>query len=212
MLCNQSSRFGSGILVLLVSMAPVFASQGQAEDVPSTADKTLELVSTELLSSIEELQRIYDESAELFYQEIDSIVSPWIDFDSFYRGVMGRKYYGLATSEQRDTFREVFRQSLIQTYGKGLLGVEETRFEIDPPPNVTEEARSVPVKQTLYSAAGRIEVVYSMGRTEGGVWKVKNVILEGINLGKTFRSQFARSAREHNENLDLVIANWASDV
>ena len=176
---------------------------------PETAHATIEKVTTELLSELPALSASYDQSPEDFYKGIDRLVSPWIDYESFYKGVMGREYYTEATPEQRQRFKEVFQQSLVETYGKGLLGISETRFEIAPP--VPVSGSSVPVQQTLYSGDGKVDVVYTMGQTETGRWQLKNVILEGINLGKTFRNQFARSARSYADDLDKVIENWSSE-
>lgn len=196
------------IAVVSLSAATVGHS---SEDFPETAEATIDLVSTELLSSLKGLSELYDESPEKFYAGIDGIVSPWIDYDAFYKGVMGRKYYTVATQEQRDRFKQVFQTSLVQTYGKGLLGVEETRFELAPPKPPSGKTGAVQVEQTLFSGTGRLVVLYTMGQKEDGRWRLKNVILEGINLGKTFRNQFARSAREHQEDLDRVIESWSSE-
>ena len=197
--------------VLSFPAAAVCIAQDQPEAYPETAHETIELVTTSLLTDLQALQLVYDASPEQFYQGIDSIVSPWIDFDAFYKGVMGRKYYTAASEEQRTRFKAVFHASLIQTYAKGLLGVEETKFEVAPAKPPTKPGGSVHVQQTLFSGSGRIAVVYTMGQAEDGRWRLKNVILEGINLGKTFRNQFARSARENAENLDLVIEGWSAD-
>lgn len=207
---SKKRYYASAIFTLLVSFFSAFSYA--EEEFPKTAHETIGQVSEELLSQLEILFETYEESADKFYAEIDQIVSPWIDYDSFYKGVMGRKYYTEATQQQRDKFKAVFQKSLIETYGKGLLGVEETDFEIEPPSGPVEAGKSVPVKQTLFSGTGRIVVIYTMGQAEDGRWRLKNVILEGINLGKTFRNQFARSAREFEENLDLVIENWAPEV
>ena len=41
-----------------------------------------------------------------------------------------------------------------------------------------------------------------------GEWKLINVVLNGINLGKTFRSQFAQAYKQYGGNLDKVIDHW----
>ena len=48
-----------------------------------------------------------------------------------------------------------------------------------------------------------------------GQWKVRNLILNGINLGLTFRNQFASTVEANRGNLDKAIANFvpsAGDV
>jgi phospholipid transport system substrate-binding protein len=41
---------------------------------------------------------------------------------------------------------------------------------------------------------------------------VVNVIVNGINLGLTFRNQFDQSMRDNNRDYDAVIRNWSPDV
>jgi len=54
-------------------------------------------------------------------------------------------------------------------------------------------------------------VQYSMVK-QGNEWKVRNVIINGLNLGKLFRDQFAQAMQENGNNLDKTINNWAGTV
>lgn len=176
---------------------------------PRTADETIRKVFEDLFSNLEDLMDTYDQSEPEYYRRIDAVISPWIDYDSIARGVMGRKYYTMATELQRQKFLETFKESLLETYGKSLLGVENPDFELEGSQSGDGTDSSAQIRQTLFSGTGRIVVIYSMGQAEDGRWQVKNVIVEGINLGRTFRNQFARSAQEYNEDLDKVISNWS---
>ena len=178
---------------------------------PSTADETIQKVFDELFSNLDELMNTYDQSESEYYNRIDAVMSPWIDYESIAKGVMGRKYFTMATEEQRNKFQETFKASLVETYGKSLLGVENPDFELESPDS-GNDGSSAQIKQTLYSATGRVVLIYAMGRADDGRWQVRNVILEGINLGRTFRNQFARSAQEYNEDLDQVISNWSPEA
>ena len=45
-----------------------------------------------------------------------------------------------------------------------------------------------------------------------GVWKLRNVVINGINVGKLFRDQFAQSMQNNRNDLDKVIDTWADTV
>ena len=47
---------------------------------------------------------------------------------------------------------------------------------------------------------------------KNGNWLIINIIVNGVNLGLTFRNQFQALAKEHNENIDEVIKHWTSDA
>jgi phospholipid transport system substrate-binding protein len=49
-----------------------------------------------------------------------------------------------------------------------------------------------------------------MGRNKAGDWKLRNIIIESVNLGEIYRSQFEASARKYEGDLDSVIDNWTT--
>ena len=52
---------------------------------------------------------------------------------------------------------------------------------------------------------------YTLNKVNGE-WKVRNVIINGINIGKLFRDQFADAMQRNGNNLDKTIDNWAGEV
>jgi ABC-type transporter MlaC component len=44
--------------------------------------------------------------------------------------------------------------------------------------------------------------------TEDDIWKLKNLSLAGINLGRQYYSQFSALMTEHNNDIDAVLNNW----
>jgi phospholipid transport system substrate-binding protein len=55
-------------------------------------------------------------------------------------------------------------------------------------------------------------VFFSLYQGKEGNWLVENVIVNGLNLGSTFRTQFEQSAQQYGGDLDQVIANWSSEI
>jgi phospholipid transport system substrate-binding protein len=52
-----------------------------------------------------------------------------------------------------------------------------------------------------------------MGQGEDGVWRVRNVIVDGVNLGLTYRNQFASAMQSGDArgDIDAVIDEWTLD-
>ena len=68
---------------------------------------------------------------------------------------------------------------------------------------------SATVMQNIFNGSGKSYVVqYTMRRNKAGEWKLHNLIIEGINLGLTYRSQFSAAAEKYHGDVDKVIANW----
>jgi phospholipid transport system substrate-binding protein len=52
-----------------------------------------------------------------------------------------------------------------------------------------------------------VPVTYKLIQS-GDSWKLRNLTLNGIDIGLTFRNQFATAVQANNNNLDLAIKNF----
>ena len=136
-----------------------------------------------------------------------------MDFQGIARSVMTVRYSRSATPEQMDRFIETFKRSMDEFYGNALLEFDGGSITVLPPARgaqQTEERASVNME--VRSNSGNVyPVTYTMANIDGQ-WKVRNVIVEGINIGLLFRDQFAQAMQTHRNNLDAVIDNWGSVV
>ena len=113
---------------------------------------------------------------------------------------------------QLDRFTEVMRTGLVRTYSKGLLAFGGSRIEVSQPSADEADASRVSVVQLIFSEqAEPYKVMYQMGRGSDGQWMLRNMIIEAVNLGEIYRSQFESAARKYDGDLDKVIDNWTTD-
>ena len=63
---------------------------------------------------------LFESDREIYENKIKEIFEPMIDFRRVSASVMGKKYYLLATKEQRVEFIEIFKDSLLDTYAETL--------------------------------------------------------------------------------------------
>lgn len=149
-----------------------------------------------------------EELMNTFFGEVEAVMSSAVDFNWIARNVMG-PYGKLASEAQRSSFAKIFRDGLVETYGRGLLSYRDQEIVVLPGSDF-EGKRKVSVQQEIRSVEGNYPLEYSMGLSKSGQWKVINVIINGINLGKTFRNQFVQAAQKNGGDIDAVIANWDS--
>lgn len=207
-------RFTGVFLVLAWS---IFAS---AEDV-LTPQQIIKNTTDRVTAIIEESKSYYDSDPQRYFTEIGLVLAKVVDFDSFSRGVMGKyaskkEYNKLATAEQKaayrarmDRFSKVFRTALIETYGKGLLAFTGNKIEVLDDVQPDPESGSVTVVQNIYSESEQPYVVlYKMRQDQSGDWKLRNVTIEAVNLGKVYQSQFASAVKQYNGDVDQVIDTW----
>jgi phospholipid transport system substrate-binding protein len=221
------NRLGTLCILLTWLIAPSVGAQ-EADQGAQETQQTLsayDLVGSTTVSVMDVVaaaDSYVDEDPERYYQQVQGLLEPLIDFRGFSRQVMGpdgssKRYRSLDEAgrqqlrDQLDRFTEVMRLSLVRTYSKGLLAFGGSRIELEPAGAEQPEGTPVSVKQLIF--ADRLdpyEVLYQMGQSKEGDWKLRNVIIESVNLGEIYRDQFLASARQEDGDLDAVIDSWTT--
>lgn len=197
------------LLFLLLAILTLSA-EGLAASM--TANEAVQEATDVLLKKLAEVKGVYATDPEKFYGEVNQALSPYIDFERFARGVMA-KYYRTATEQQRGQFEEMFKHDLIQTYSKALAEFDnETIVVLPESGTASRSADEMPVKMEVHGKDGTIyPVQYSMVLTDGK-WKLRNVIVNGLNIGLIFRKKFSDSMQQNGRDIDKVIATWDSSI
>ena len=154
---------------------------------------------------------LFETDRTLYENKIKEIFEPMIDFRRVAASVMGKKYYLLATKEERAEFVLIFRDSLLDTYAETLAQWGDSKIITEFPKNKEELSKNVEVKQTLDTGTSKYPISYKLRKSKDG-WKIVNIIINGVNLGLTFRNQFQALAVSHNENISDTLRNWVSDA
>lgn len=143
---------------------------------------------------------------------IEENLVPYVDFDRIARRVMA-KYYQQATPDQRTRFQQAFKDGLIKAYGSALANYNDQKFEVVKPGKGDVQPTRATVNMNITMRDGALyRVQYAMFVNDQGAWKLENLVLEGINLGLTYRNNFAEMYQQYGGNIDKVIANWSSRV
>ena len=192
------------VLVALVAL-PVFTTA------QSNPDNFLDDRAQEMVNVIVTNQSLYASNPVKFKAKINTIFEPMVDFRRVGASVMGKKYYRAATKDQRLRFISVFKTSLLDTYSSTLAQwgdqTIKTNFSKKIVFNKTED-----VNQSLVTSNNIYPITYKVRNDGKGNWLIINIIVNGVNLGLTFRNQFQTLALEHNEDIDEIINNWISDA
>ena len=165
----------------------------------------------EMVSIIRNNQELYAQDPELFKDKINEVFEPMVDFRRVGASVMGKKYYLASSSSQRLKFIQSFKTSLLDTYSSTLAQWGDQKI-ITIFPEVSEFKRTEDVQQNLITSSNIYPITYKVRKDKNGNWLIINIIVNGVNLGLTFRNQFQALAKEHNENIDEIIAHWTSDA
>jgi len=192
-----------GLLVLLAAFPLLAVAAQSPHDV-------IQSTTNELLSDLKANKQQYKANPNAFYESLNRILGPVVDADGISRSIMTVKYSRKATPEQMQRFQENFKRSLLQFYGNALLEYNNEGIVVDPAKADDGKRASVGMKVTGNNGAV-YPVQYTLENI-AGEWKVRNVIVNGINIGKLFRDQFADAMQRNGNNLDKTIDGWAGEV
>ncbi|MCP8351076.1 ABC transporter substrate-binding protein [Pseudomonas sp. FBF18] len=193
-----------GLLVLLASLPlmAVAATQSPKEVIQTTT--------TQLLSDLKANKEQYKANPSAFYDALNANLGPVVDADGISRSIMTVKYSRKATPAQMQRFQENFKRSLMQFYGNALLEYNNQGITVGAEKKDGDDRASVDM--TVKGNNGAIyPVSYTLTKLNGE-WKVRNVIVNGINIGKLFRDQFADAMQRNGNDLDKTIDGWAGEV
>ena len=179
----------------------------------ATAEKAVELATGEVLALINAGKEYAQDDPERFYNEVEALLRPLIDFSRFARNVMG-PYYRTATAEQRDRFAESFKWSLVRTYALALTEFGDGAVAVLPPRQAPRNPDRVNVTQEITYEGKVYQVIYRMRRGKEQTWSVQNLIVEGINIGLNYKTQFAAAMKDpqYGGDMDAVITAWVDMV
>ena len=200
------------VCLLILASLLVFSGFTRAAESLSehSAHGIVKGVQDQLLETIhgEDNIAVNDEAAYL--KQVKKILTPVVDFRYIARGVMGG-YAKQASKEQRENFADVFQYGLVSTYAKGMASYADQTISILPPKGDISGQKTISVLQEVRGEDGVNRVSYTMKLNRAGEWKLVNVVLNGINLGITFRTQFYQAMKKRSGDIELVIAEWSAE-
>jgi phospholipid transport system substrate-binding protein len=177
------------------------------------AEETLEVfvdsASQEILAQISEGRAGFEEDPSALYEQMSVTLDTLVDFETLTRGVMGKHYKG-ATEDHISGFQQTLRNYIIEIYTKALVKFKSKTIEIIPLKKAPTSTATLSMKVTTQDDKTFI-LIYSMALKESG-WQVRNIIVDGINVGLTYRSQFDSLMISNNDDIDAVISNWDASV
>lgn len=191
---------------LSVSLLAAMMASTSVQAAPEPAPVFVKRISDTLVDRLVKERASYQKNPAVLNTIVKENIEPYVDFEGFARGVMGQ-YYRQASPAQRSAFTQSFRQSLIRTYAKGLAAYNNESYSIRPFTPGRDPSKAV-VSMDFKSSNGTIPVTYQLIQS-GDSWKVRNVSLNGIDIGLTFRNQFASTVQSNKGNLESAIRNFS---
>jgi phospholipid transport system substrate-binding protein len=167
----------------------------------------VQIKSDEILTLVNEGRAEFESDPSVLYGQIGAVLDELVDFAILTRGIMG-KHFKVAIDDQRLAFQQTLRNYLVEVYTKALVKFKSKSIEIIPLKKPPTNKATISMEVTTQDDATFL-LAYSMAKKESA-WLVRNIIVDGINMGLTYRSQFDSMMISNNNDVDTVIENWAT--
>lgn len=214
-------RTAIAVLVLLLASVAVSAQAVDPKEIDRSSPETLLRQATDALLAISQSARSYvKQDRARYYREAEQILDQVIDTDYFARGVMAtyasiRVYRSLQSEQEKQAFRQrverfsqALEQVLIAKYADALLAFDGERIDIERL-DKGADADKANLQQIIHDQQNQTyRVQYNLHKRKDGNWLINNVIVEGVNLGATYRNQFAEAVEKQRGDVDYVVNHW----
>ena len=190
--------FTAIVTALLVQLA-------QAQEL--SAVETAELGVRTLLQTAEDSKALYTSDSEAYFRRIEDVLSSFVDFNAVAEVVMSR-YANSASDQQKQRFADILKTTLTRFYGASLVSYSGQQLVFLPAGNPNPDPRADTVVGMELQGDVPFRLQYQMFLDEQDQWKLKNLSLAGINLGRQYYTQFAALMVQHDNDIDSVLDNW----
>lgn len=196
------------LVLTLMAFCVASAQAGPEEDLLQYVDDNTQRLVDQLNSE----RGLYERDPEAFYKNMDDALDGFVDFRRIAARVMGR-YARQTTPEQRDEFVVKFKRSLFDSYAQALVSAEDFKIKVnDATINPQDDNRASVTMEVITASGNRHSVTYSMYRKTDSDWMMENVIVEGVNIGLSFRDRFTQEMEASRGQLQVVIDGWSDAV
>ena len=173
-----------------------------------TATETAEIGVEALLKTVENAKGYFLTDKDLYFSEIEGVLNTFVDFEAVAEVVMNR-YASAANEVQKQRFANILKTTLTRFYGASLISYSGEQLIFLPPSSPESDPRAdTIVGMELRGSDMNLRLQYQMFINENNEWKLKNLSLAGINLGRQYFTQFSALMSEYDEDINLVLDNW----
>ena len=170
-------------------------------------EKVILSAANDLFLDVEKNKSLYEEDITVFYERVDNILTPIVDFDVLIKRIIGKKNYQSTSDDLKNRFKLALKGQLIRIYAKTIIEYSNSKITII---DSTKNKSFYLVKTELSIGPGKppFQVIYVMKKTDDK-WKIVEVVANGLRLVKSLRKSLLPEIEE--KGIEAVITRLESD-
>jgi phospholipid transport system substrate-binding protein len=176
-------------VLLLLLLFPVLAlaqDKGPEELVKKMTQEVLEAIKSDKQLAAGDRQKAIKLAEEK--------ILPHVDFEEATRLAVGRSW-SQASPEQKKRLVTEFRNMLVRTYSNAIGAYEGQTMKVQPVRMKPGDTDVTVHNQFIRPGAKPVLIDYSMRKAAEG-WKIYDIVVEGVSLVLTYRSEFDAIAKQ----------------
>lgn len=174
--------------------------QVSASDVGAGAENFIDNMAKRALDFLGNASNTQDQKTASFRK----LLNDSFDLETIGRFVLGR-YWKTSTTQQRDEYQRLFRQMVVDVYAKRFGDYKGQKFE-------TRGYRADGEKDTIVTSfivpaeGPEVQVDWRV-RYKNGRYQIVDVIVEGVSMSVTQRSEFAAVIQRGGGDVQVLLAH-----
>lgn len=190
--------FGALFLMCLTQLA--FAASNDPVNM-------LQSISDKMIAQLQAHQATLKTNPRQVYSFANNLIVPHADVAEMSKRVLPPRIWDQASAAQRSQFQKQFTTLLVHTYASALASYKDETVKFFPVRGGYDGKTTTKVDSSIIRSEGpSIPVSYKLVN-HGSEWKLYDMVVDGVSLLESFRSQFADKLS--NGNMDSLIRDLA---
>lgn len=177
------SRFLTSFILGWLFLSPALAQEVSPEQL-------VQKITGDVLAAVKTDKQLAAGDKDKAVKLAEEKVLPYIDFEYATRLAVGRSWRQ-ASPEQRQKLVTEFRNMLVRTYSNSISAYEGQTLKVLPSRGKGDNGADEATVRTQFVRAGGqpLPIDFQMHKA-GSAWKVYDIVVEGVSLVLTYRSEF----------------------
>jgi len=191
----------AGVLAFCLSIT-VQSKSVAADEIGSRAEALITKLADDAIA------KLTDPSVGLAEQEnrFREIMKEYVAFQTIARWVLGGRYWRAASEEQRDRYLTLFEQLMVATYAHRFQEYSGETLAVAGVRKIDEEQALVQTTLKRPNADKPLRVDWRVRGTEDKL-KVIDIMVEGLSMAQTQRSEFSSFLRSNGGDVNALLSD-----
>ena len=168
-------------------------------------EELVKKVTSEVMEAIQSDKQLAAGDKQKAMKLAEEKILPLVDFEEATRLAVGRGW-AQANAEQKKRLVTEFRNMLVRTYSNAISAYQGQTMKVLPSRAKPGDTEATVRNQFIRPGGKPVLIDYSMRKTDAG-WKIYDIVVEGVSLVLTYRSEFDAVVRQ--EGVDGLIKRLA---